>query len=95
MSKFIVRIIPIIYLLIGCVLAWSEMNGPPRQGENMKPPQEAIDACKGKNEGDSVQFTTPRGDTLKGVCKQIEGVLVAVPKLGKFPPKDNKPDESK
>lgn len=50
-------------------------NRPP-QG---KPPQEAIDACVDKSEGESVSFETRRGDTLEGVCKVMEDTLVAVP----------------
>jgi len=49
------------------------------QAEEMNRPPEAITACKGKSEGTAVQFTTSRGDTLKGVCKQFEGMLVAMP----------------
>ena len=53
-------------------------DGRHRQG----PPQEAIDACAGLREGDAVQFTTPRGDTVSGTCRQIRGQLVAVPEGG-------------
>lgn len=52
----------------------------------MKPPPEAIAACKGKSEGDAVQFSTSRGDTLKGVCKLFEGALTAMPPNGGPPP---------
>ena len=48
------------------------------------PPQEAIDACKDLAKGDLVQFTTPRGDTVSGICRDTRGVLVAVPEGG-FP----------
>jgi hypothetical protein len=58
---------------------------PPPQGP-MKPPPEAIAACKGKSKGASVQFTTPRGDTLQGVCKEFEGALTAMPPHGGPPP---------
>ena len=44
-----------------------------------KPPQQAIDACQEKSEGTTVEMTTPRGDTMKAVCKQIGAQLVAVP----------------
>jgi len=76
----------ILLLLSGSVwVAQSEeTNAPPKPQGGMKPPPEAIAACKGKSEGVSVQFTTPRGDKLKGVCKQFEGVLTAMP-----PTKDN------
>jgi hypothetical protein len=35
-----------------------------------------------------VQFTTSRGDTLKGVCRQIDGVMTAMPPSGAPPPSD-------
>ncbi|HSM00419.1 MAG TPA: Spy/CpxP family protein refolding chaperone, partial [Candidatus Limnocylindria bacterium] len=43
---------------------------------------EAIDACAGLSEGDMVQFTSPRGDTVSGICRDIRGGLVAVPEKG-------------
>lgn len=48
---------------------------PPKGG---KPPQEAIDACVDKSEGDSVSFETPHGDTVTGICKNMREGLVAV-----------------
>jgi len=52
----------------------SSMDRHRRQG----PPQAAIDACKGKQAGDQVQFETRRG-TLQGTCQERDGQLVAVP----------------
>ncbi|MGA6993368.1 MAG: Spy/CpxP family protein refolding chaperone [Candidatus Deferrimicrobiaceae bacterium] len=52
-------------------------NGKPKG-----PPQEAIDACAGLSEGDKVQFTLPRGDTVSGICRDIRGGMVAVPEGG-------------
>jgi len=46
------------------------------------PPQEAIDACKDLSKGDRVQFTTPRGHTVSGICRDTRGGLVAVPEGG-------------
>lgn len=55
--------------------------GPYGEPGNRKgPPQEAIDACKDLNTGDVVQFTTRRGDTVSGVCREIRGGMIAVPK---------------
>lgn len=42
------------------------------------PPQEAIEACQGHQEGDSVKFQTPHG-TVQGTCRRIEGQLACVP----------------
>lgn len=51
-------------------------------GRAKGPPQEAIDACAGKSEGDAVRFTNPRGETVSGTCREIRGRLVAVPEGG-------------
>lgn len=46
------------------------------------PPQAAIDACKDKSAGDPVQFENRRGDTVKAICQERSGQLVAVPEGG-------------
>ena len=33
------------------------------------PPPEALEACKGQQEGATCQFTAPRGETIAGVCR--------------------------
>lgn len=53
--------------------AWSK---PPK---GSGPPPEAVETCAGLNEGDSVSFETPRGDTLEASCQLIKEQLVAVP----------------
>jgi hypothetical protein len=90
MHKFIIRIMLIFILMIGSVWAAQaeEMNSPPEPQGSMKPPPEAIAACKGKSEGTFVQFKTSRGDTLKGVCRQVDGVMVAMPPSGAPQPSD-------
>ncbi|MCK5614348.1 hypothetical protein KAR91_71440 [Candidatus Pacearchaeota archaeon] len=52
-----------------------QMRGEGRDG----PPQEAIDACKSGNEGDSCSFETPRG-SLSGRCISVKGGIVCAPK---------------
>ena len=92
MNKFFIRIMLILFPMTGGVSAAQsgEVTVPPKPQGGMKPPPEAITACKGKSEGTAVQFATPRGDTLKGVCRQFEGVLAAMPEQGTPPPGDNK-----
>ncbi len=61
---------------------------PPRGGE-MGPPPEAYEACEGKQQGDSAQFTTHFGDTMTGTCQILDGKLVLVPAdrpQGNMPP---------
>ncbi len=43
------------------------------------PPPEAIEACKTKQEGDTVTFSGRGGESLSATCQTIEGELVAVP----------------
>jgi hypothetical protein len=59
-------------------------SGPKERAGRQEPPQEAIDACKEKSAGETVEIVTPRGDTIKAICRQINGQLVAVPGKG-FP----------
>lgn len=47
------------------------------------PPKEAVEACEGQSEGDSVSFETPHGDTVEGECQYMEDELVAMPKNGR------------
>lgn len=51
-------------------------------GKPMAPPREAVDACADLSEGDTVQFTTPCGDTVSGICRDLRGGLIAVPETG-------------
>jgi hypothetical protein len=85
-NKWIIALL-VLFLMIGGVAAGQAQEGqmPQRPKGRMKPPQEAIKACSGKSEGATVQFTTMRGDTLKGVCKTVGGVLAAVPERGTPP----------
>ncbi|HEY6008875.1 MAG TPA: Spy/CpxP family protein refolding chaperone [Geobacteraceae bacterium] len=43
------------------------------------PPPEAVAACTNKSEGAAVEFVSPRGDTVKAVCRPMGDRLVAVP----------------
>lgn len=53
-------------------------DGPPSISRGAAPP-EAVAACKGQREGAAVEFPTPNGETIHGVCKQLGGTLAAVP----------------
>lgn len=54
-------------------------------GRPQGPPPEAIAACEGKSEGDSCEFTNPRGDTLSGICQTVEEQLACAPEGGPGP----------
>ena len=58
-------------------------QGSSQRGGQNGPPQEAIDACSGKSDGASVSFETPRGDSVSGTCKEMQGQMVAVPENGR------------
>lgn len=84
MNKEKVSIGLIVLFLLGGLSAWGA--GPESGRTPRKPPQEAFDACKGKSAGDTVSITTPRGDTLTAVCRQLDGQLVAMPDKMPAPP---------
>jgi hypothetical protein len=65
--------------------------GGPQGDVHKGPPPEAIEACRVKGEGTAVEITTPRGDTIKATCKQIDGQMVAVPAVGYRGPKGTPP----
>ncbi|GAU09885.1 hypothetical protein [Desulfoplanes formicivorans] len=48
-------------------LGFGSSNGRP-QGKHDGPPPEAYTACKDKNKGEKASFTSPRGDTIQGIC---------------------------
>lgn len=96
MKRFVKILMLAILLLSGSV--WTarteETNTLPQPQGRMMPPPEAIAACKGKSEGASVQFATPRGETLKGICRKFESVLAAMPERGAPPPRSNKDENN-
>ncbi len=67
-------VMSLILLFVSTSVSVWAMDGPPVRGEKMGPPPGAIEACKGKTEGDAVEFTTPRGDKVRATCR-----LMAVP----------------
>lgn len=56
-----------LFLCAGTALAQDE--APPRGRPG--PPQEAMDACKGKKDGDMAELKNRRGDTVKGTCRLV------------------------
>lgn len=56
----------------------STRGGGPNGGQQ-GPPPEAIAACDGMKEGDSVSFEGRRGESVAGTCQLIDDQLVAVP----------------
>ena len=58
----------------------TDQPSPPPGGRT--PPQAAIDACKGKAEGAPVSFVGRQGNTVQGLCHNLNGTLVAAPERG-------------
>ncbi len=48
-------------------------NDDQANGKRRGPPPAAFTACESKNAGESAQFETRRGETLKGTCEVIGG----------------------
>jgi hypothetical protein len=61
-------------------------TGPTEPGGRREPPKEAFEACREKSEGDVVEVTTPRGETIKAACRKVNGKLAAMPDRGASPP---------
>ena len=53
------------------LLAGAAQAQPPQEHPRRGPPQQFVDACKGKQDGDPAQAQTPRGDMVKGVCRTV------------------------
>ena len=84
MKKFnIVILCAAFTLLTGNALAQQD-----NQKRGNTPPPEAIKACEGKSEGDTVSFEGRRGETLEGICTMIDDQLVAAPPKGQRPTRD-------
>ena len=77
-SKMTATISLLVLVSMVPVTAWA--YGSHAEGKRGKrPPPEAIEACEGKQVGDSVEFTGRRGETITATCEERRGQLVAVP----------------
>lgn len=61
------RKITIVLLFIGLSVSYGYDNS--NQKQMRQPPAEAITICKGKNSGESCSITTPKGDSINGMCE--------------------------
>ena len=55
--------------LSSLVFAMTQQNDRNGRGGERTPPQEAIDICESKSEGDTCSMTTRRGDSVQGTCE--------------------------
>ncbi len=61
----------------------SQMGTGPGAGAGMgrRPPQEALDACRGLGQGTNCSFQSPRG-RVDGICRSLQGQSVCAPGNG-------------
>ena len=57
--------------LLLCSSAFAQPDARPDQHKRRGPPPEAFEACKGKAAGTAVVMKTPRGDSVKGICRMV------------------------
>lgn len=78
-KNILIGMIPILMVSMIALTGCSGSNKNSRGDNKQGPPPEAIKACTGKQEGDSVSFSGKGGDSVTGTCQTINGQLVAVP----------------
>ena len=73
----------IVFVLLGILISINAFeNEALARGAGRRhqgPPPEAYTACEGKNVGDTAEFVSLRGDTVKGTCEQQGDRLVLRP----------------
>jgi len=77
--KKTVGLAAVIFLLPTLAIAY---GGPGKGRDQYEPPQTAIDACEGKNTGDMVEFMNRRNVSISGTCRELDGLLIAMPEGG-------------
>lgn len=78
-KKTIVKVmVMLMFLVMVPVGVYANSEGGTR-GRKQGPPPEAVEACKDKQEGDTVSFKGRRGESVSATCQTIEDQLVAVP----------------
>ena len=77
--KKTVGLAAVIFLLPTLAIAY---GGPGKGRGQYGPPQTAIDACDGKNTGDMVEFMNRRNVSISGTCRELDGLLIAMPEGG-------------
>jgi hypothetical protein len=73
------RLAGLVALTVLCGTQAMGDDAPPSTGRQGDAPPEAVAACKDQREGAAVDFLTPNGQSMHGICKQLGDGLVAVP----------------
>ncbi|HJV34004.1 hypothetical protein, partial [Geomonas sp.] len=58
------------FVVLSGTQAWAD-DAPPSMGQQGDAPPEAVAACKDQREGAAVDFLTPNGDSMHGLCKRV------------------------
>lgn len=93
MNRLVIGIVTVLLVMGSTAVVWA-VDGPRTRGGHMGPPPEAIEACEGKGEGATVEFTNRRGEKVKATCREINGQLRDVPEDGPRGPKGTPSDRT-
>ena len=100
-TKYVIALIVMLTLGFGIRLEISAQPGQgsqgkrPERGRPPQPPQEAIDACNGKSDGTTCEFTSPHGNAITGTCQTIQSQSACVPSNRPYTGQQGDPQTSK
>ena len=57
--------------LLLCCSAFAQPGEKPELHKRRGPPPEAFEVCKGKAAGTAVEMQSPRGDSVKDICRMV------------------------
>jgi len=83
-----VIITTLLFSLCGINVMGQNFESQPPMGGHPGAPPEALQACEGKNAGDTAQFVTPSGETVAGTCELHGGRLILHPDHPREDPED-------
>lgn len=73
------KVIVSLFVLLSLIPVTGWAYGDDDSKRRKEPPPEAIEACEGKEAGDTVEFTGRRGETITATCEERDDQLVAAP----------------
>ena len=83
MTRRIVKEMALLLALLGLLQSPALANSGRGEREHpghSGPPPEAIEACRDKSDGDTMEFTTPNGDRVSAYGKRFGGRIATTPK---------------
>lgn len=80
MSSYAMMKVALILVFFGVIMITSFAGSDNNQEVGrLGPPTEAIEVCKGRVAGESVEFIDPQGEIILANCREIKGQLTAFP----------------